>query len=731
MGTLEANNQGNSSVNAVNADGTVITGMSDSHKSRNLDALNRATVWLSNNHNTKLELPHAVSTGSKYYLLDTPVDVKAQTSFLSAVSHDGKVIAGNNPISKNGIVYPIIGSRPVVWAGDNFGIMTELPLPQGSLDSVFASTHAISGDGKAVGGRGTTNIQDDTNKQYFPLLWSGANHQTLTRLSTPDHTTYSTISALNKDGSIAIGYLNPFENSLINDKAMAFAWHGNNWQVRTNLTALDGSNSALANDISDDGKVIVGYSNKSLGNPNGTVWTGDNWQEKHEIDGILVNISGNGKVIGGDKLTFDNNGNGDLQATVWHGKDWSEVVSLGTHRSDNWGLSSVRALNQDGTIAVGMSESDEVVGAYNDNALKATLWKINYTNTNQPNPTPTPPTNPPVVTPPVNPPTAPTPPVNPPVVTPPTPTPVVVAKIDVANTAQTVNRLGQDSFTLMCMQSHALVRLQYSCVNYDGVCFGVQQDVSLAKDKEGNKHRDVAMGVNIGYGFGNGISAGISLDHLINRKLPDSYRHSDDNVGVGAVMRYHSPKGYFGEISGAYDKYAVTITRPTLANTEIGVNDADIKGTAYGLKVGKNFGNQNKHRAYVGVKHRDISRGAYTENEQTDFPISYGEMSYKNTALTVGASTNVALTNKLSWVSDVQVERRLSGDDPVYTASLTGVEKYEFSHTNTPAKTQGYVATGISYKVVPQTRIEVMPYVNKNANGEHGGGAVFRIETAF
>lgn len=37
LGTLETNNQGNSSVNAVNADGTVITGMSDSHKSRNLD----------------------------------------------------------------------------------------------------------------------------------------------------------------------------------------------------------------------------------------------------------------------------------------------------------------------------------------------------------------------------------------------------------------------------------------------------------------------------------------------------------------------------------------------------------------------------------------------------------------------------------------------------------------------------------------------------------------------
>ena len=288
MGTLEINNQGNSAISAINADGTIVIGMSDSHKSRNLDTLNRATVWLGNNHNTKLELPHAVSAGSKYYLLDTLVDIKAQTPFLSAISYDGKVIAGNNPISKNGIVYPIIGSRPVVWTGDNFSIMTELPLPQGSLDSVFANTHTISGDGKVVGGLGTTNIHDDTNKQYFPLLWSGVNHQTLTHLSTPDHTKYSTISALNKDGSVAVGYLNPLENSLINDGAMAFAWHGNNWQTRTSLTALDGSNSALANDISDDGKVIVGYSSKSSGNPNGTVWTGGKWQEKHEIDGVLL-----------------------------------------------------------------------------------------------------------------------------------------------------------------------------------------------------------------------------------------------------------------------------------------------------------------------------------------------------------------------------------------------------------------------------------------------------------
>lgn len=40
-----------------------------------------------------------------------------------------------------------------------------------------------------------------------------------------------------------------------------------------------------------------------------------------------------------------------------------------------------------------------------------------------------------------------------------TTTPVVITKIDVANTRQTINKIGQDSFTLMSMQSHVLDHL--------------------------------------------------------------------------------------------------------------------------------------------------------------------------------------------------------------------------------------------------------------------------------
>lgn len=305
------------------------------------------------------------------------------------------------------------------------------------------------------------------------------------------------------------------------------------------------------------------------------------------------------------------------------------------------------------------------------------------------------------------------------------------AKIDVANTTQTINKLGADSFSLMAMQSHALDRMQYSCRVARGVCFGTQHDFTMSKDDNHHKTRDTAIGVNAGYGFGNGVSVGVSLDHSLNRKLPNSYRHDGDDVGVGAVVRYQSPQGYFGEVSGAYDDYTATISRPLLANTELGVNKADIKGVSYGVKVGKEFGDVNRYRAYVGAKQRNISRDAYTENDNTAFPISYGKMEYKDTTATVGASANVKLGQKFAWVSDVAGEYRLNDDKPTYTASLTGTEKHDFGSQVTPEKWRGQVATGLRYYALPNTHLEVLPYVGVNATGNDYQGVTFRVESKF
>ena len=650
----------------------------------------RATHWGKTNYNTKTDLGTLRSDNKK-------------SSAITAIAQDGKILAGR---SKENLNHAGDAFHASIWSETNYSNKADLgiDLPNWGTSAIYG----LSDDGTvAVGSSFFDNLPvANSTTLSRATVWTAKDSQTRVELGTlkTNNGGESRALAVSSDGKTIVGISESNEAP-----SRATVWYGDGWTNKKDLGSLTNEAEFIsrANAISKDGKVIGGMSHSGdKGSSTATLWVGDEWNAKIKLgsldgqnlyDSEVNAISGDGKVVGG----WSGNQNQEYRPIVWSGDNYNIKTDLGTLSKNNRGNAIVSSFNQDGTIVAGFSEDE----THNNGSWRPTVWKLKYTENN-----PTPPV--------LTPPTTPTP-------------PVIVTKIDVANTMQTVNKMGQDSFTLMSIQSHALDRLQYSCINYNGVCFGVQQDVSLAKDKEGNKHRDVAMGVNVGYGFGSGLSAGVSLDRSINRKLPDSYRHSNDNVGVGAVVRYHSPNGYFGEISGAYDKYTATITRPTLANTEIGVNDADIKGTAYGLKIGKNFGNQNQHRAYVGVKHRDISRGAYTENEQTAFPISYGKMSYKNTALTAGASTNVALTDKLSWVSDVQVERHLSGDNSIYTASLTGVEKYEFSHTSTPAKTQGYVATGISYEVAPQTRIEVMPYVNKSANGEYGDGAIFRMETAF
>ncbi|MDO4427569.1 MAG: hypothetical protein Q4B88_05510 [Moraxella sp.] len=483
----------------------------------------------------------------------------------------------------------------------------------------------------------------------------------------PDLNGRAQIIALSHDGKVVAGRAVDHENPGFSNKPVI--WSGNNYSQMTIL----GDNKTYVRSLSADGSVAGGITHKLFPGERWSselpvIWLGDNYSKRIDLptswegrpirrlnpEGAVNAISANGKVAGGWIKTEFAGGAFNTEAAVWSGEDYQTVTVLESSKIDG-GKSRVHVLNHDGTIAGGSVATGGMYKA-------PVLWRISY-----PDPVPaTPPTGtvspstpvtpPPTDTTPVTPPstvpvTPPTSPVDTTPVTPPsTPpaTPVVVAKIDVANTVQTISNLGADSFSLMAMQSHALDRLQYSCRATQGFCFGTQQDFNVSRDNDNHKIRDIAVGVNAGYGFHNGVSVGVSLDHSASRRLPDSYRHDGDDIGVGAVLRYQSPNGYFGELSGAYDDYTATISRPLLANTELGVNEANIQGISYGIKVGKEFGDVNRYRAYIGAKQRDISRDAYTENDHTAFPISYGKMTHKDTTATLGLSSHIGMTPKLS-----------------------------------------------------------------------------------
>lgn len=760
MGTLEPNNKGNSVAQQVNSDGSRIFGTANKVVGNSV-----TVIWVGDKHQK-----------DKYQKTEV-----SDTS--SALSDDGKLLAGLSLLDNGS---PIPTMMPTVWTGDKFDTKILLPVsPRAAIIPVLLDV--ISDDGKVIGGSSIEVLsvnpstgEEVTNHNF--ALWSGDNFQKLTHLPNPSTVTEAelgkSIVALNQNGSIAVGVAGQTIGDIAFEGVKSFVWHGTDWKTITPLTDGVGSDySVVAHDISDDGKIIVGATEQG-----GMVWSGDNWQTKHALGltNYAQSISGDGKVVGGHKIPLDErydietndpnivNPESGWRAAVWYGDNWSKTLLLGTLRKDNKGNSFVRGLNKDGTIAVGVAVSDElvpVVGSDKEYANRATLWKIRYddsTSTTTPTPPPTTVTPPPVtVTPPPTnttptpPPTSPTPvvpspapqptpaPVTPTPVTPPpttvTPTPtspkpvpVVISKIDVENTISTINKMGQDSNALLAMQAHTLDRLQYTCHTDKGLCIGIQEDVSLAKNDTGDKRRDVGVGASVGYGFGNGLSVGVSLDHSVNRKLPTSYRHQGDNVGIGATVRYQAKNGAFGELSYAKDDYTATIVRPTLANTELGVSEATIQGESYGVKVGKNFTtNRANVRTYAGAKHIDVSRDAYTENEHTAFPISYGQMRHQATYATAGMNAKVGVTDKLSWVSNAEVAQKVSGDDPVYTASLTGVEKHDFAYQAKSAKTTGHFATGVRYQVSDNTHFEVTPYIKQHNDDETGYGVLMKVEGKF
>ncbi len=677
----------------LNDSGDSVYGVSDEDESiRGYALYGRATRWSGTNYATKTDLGSLKANNS-------------QSSQITDIAQDGKILVGFGHHDTD-IADGVHGG---IWSGTNHANKKDLLTSDYPLwgDSYV---YAVSGDGQVIAGSSSgyselaiinNNRNDWTSATYLPKL----PHQPPRLMDVDD----STVLALNYDGSVAVGAsISNFTDSTNSSNIRPVAWTGNNWQTLTDLGTLKADNlgTGMATAISDDGKIIGGYSDvDDRASSAATIWTGDAWQTKIRLKGIdyagdpyhnstaIYTLSKDGKIAGG--TSTDPNKLDNSRPVIWSGDNYEVITDLGTLDKDLLGANRlagiVTSFNDDSTIIAGFSEDND----NSSGSWKPVVWKVKYTSTT------------------------------------PTPTPIIIGKIDVVNTAGTINKIGQDSFSLIAMQSRALDRLQYSCTNYQGACFGVQQDFSFSKDLNGNHNRDVATGVNLGYGFDNGFSVGVSLDHSINRKLPDSYRHHRNGVGVGVVLRYQAPQSYFGEITGAYDNYTATITRPTLANTELGVNEADIKGLAYGAKFGKNFGSNQNYRLYAGAKFQDISRAAYTENDHTTFPISYGKLQYKQSLAVIGANARLPLNSHLAWVSHAEIERHLSGDDFVYQASFTGVDKHDFNHTITPVKTQGYLATGIQYNFSPAMSMTLTPYINKNITGKNDTGLLFRLESAF
>ena len=303
LGTLKADNSGDSEAIALSSDGSVVVGGSliipNSSGIPNSPGFNdpRATIWSGSGWGTKTDLGTLKADNSG-------------SSAATAVSGDGLVVGGLAR-NDNG------EERGIIWSGSNWTTKTEL----GTLmpdNSGRASVAALSRDGSVAVG----NSQSDRSYLERPIVWSGSNWGTITHLGmlNDSYIHGGDAFAVSDDGSIVVGAA-----SVDSSNVHAIVWSGSNWGTITDLGTLksDNSGESTARAVSGDGSLVFGEADNDNGEEHATAWSGSGWTTKTDLGTLKTNnsgrsnvytASGDGSTVGGEA----ENDNGDTHATVWN-----------------------------------------------------------------------------------------------------------------------------------------------------------------------------------------------------------------------------------------------------------------------------------------------------------------------------------------------------------------------------------------------------------------------------
>ncbi|MCP2039769.1 putative membrane protein [Neisseria sp. HSC-16F19] len=641
-----------------------------------------------------------------------------------ALSHDGTIAAGQN-------------TGAVIWQGDNWQEMVRLQSFQSSQYSNLlpGEVLGLSHDGKTAVGNADNiviNSNNDNVGRQRAVVWhadsddwhnhsavdlgsmvagdgaykiEGSGEQRLSR---------SFARAVSADGRV-IGGNAAFTQGTVDFnaeghgiKTKAAIWERgsggiDDWKI-TNLGTSNSDTGAADYDwqsqvraLSSAGTVAGGWMQVGSGdyNPNShevkaegraVIWKkeGDSWtavalpgehQESYPGSGLTlletpsVNaLSADGKIAGG---TFGSGYSPAARPIIWHGDNWQEVLELKTLGGEE---GAVNALSDDGKIAAGWSTYE------NDYTKRATLWRIDRG-----------------------------------------------AAVDTENSRKSLALAGKDSAALLAAQSSALLRTIEGCRTVEGkFCYAVYDDYTHAGGV-----RENAVGLTLAYGFTPRISAGVSADYTTARRLPQGYRSRSHNPSLGVYGRWQHENGWFATGGAAFGRYTADITRPQLSGTEAGSGSAPIKGAVYQVAAGREFGNEEGTRIepYVALRHRDISRGAYSESNGIAFPANYGELKLKETAAAAGVNAALPLGGNWSLHGGAEVEQRLGGNTPRYTAEADYIGSVAYNADIN--RTRARLRAGVQYAFNPEMKLSLTPHVARNLAGSTQKGATLRLEGRF
>ncbi|HEY9273459.1 hypothetical protein [Achromobacter sp.] len=661
LGTFAPNNAGNSTANAVSAGGSVAVGDASLRSGLGTHAFRWTSAGMTD--------------------LGTLAKGNAGSSTAYGVSADGNIVVGSASTDGG-------DTRAFRWTPQ--GMVSLGTLAPGNAGS--SAARAISAGGGVVAGSASTG-----NGGSRAFRWTSKGMTDLGTLAKGNAGT-STAYGVSSDGNIVVG-------SASSDSAVerAFRWTS---EGMTDLGALaiGKVNNSVAAAVSANGGVIAGYSynNDGVTTMRAVRWDSGGMADLGTLKGNVgtsqaLAISADGGTIGGTASSSA----GKLHAFLWRAETGMiDLTPALLQRS-----STVMGINADGTVAAGVTQATNIGPWWG----KAALWKITWKQA--PVVTPSDITSPPVVTPPDV--------TSPPVVAPPE-----VRMVYVDNARSSRWRLAGETFNVMELVRGGLDARRNPCdVDAKGVIC-----VRGGTTYQAIKHADdQSASLSMGYGLTDKVSAGILLSTSLTGNLPESYRHSGNNISVGAWTRWRQADArgaWFATLSGAAAQSRTDIRMKDRDYSDPGNARPDIRGWSASLEAGREMvlGPSVTGRLSGGFSHDEVTRQRYTDKGSA-FPFTYDAARYRLNYLFVSVGTDVAVTQKLRWVSRAHGEQDVTGGEVAFRASSLYLG--DVSRTAKITHTRWNIGSGLVYALTPVVSVSVIPWAGNSALGDmsYGGNA--------
>ncbi|MGM7459073.1 hypothetical protein ACS8C1_24290, partial [Escherichia albertii] len=299
----------------------------------------------------------AANTYDRFQLQNIP---NQKSSSAMDVSADGKTIIGN-------VWFENSNENSAIWKEQEYIVFgTFNGVDDSSLDNKSYAS-AISNDGQTV--VGSAYIPSDlpeaevTHVVSRAYIWHASDKQMIDLGSLrQDNSGSSSATAISADGKTVVGNSSTDYVGEYFYNTHAFIWHEGDKKI-TDIGSLtkDGQGYASASGVSENGEVVVGYSQTDSGNTNAFIWR-NNGKGMESLGTLKADSSGNswahaisddGSTIVGSAESDD----GSRPAVLWHSADKS-IVNLGTLKDTNKGFGGANAVSADGSVVVGEADTN-------------------------------------------------------------------------------------------------------------------------------------------------------------------------------------------------------------------------------------------------------------------------------------------------------------------------------------------------------------------------------------